>query len=263
MDFMAAIAPAVASIWTIGLVMIALLVWACRSAYQLLMQSDILLNELDRATGHLKNTRTASAFAARYETLARDLSENPVLGAVWREYQRSLFVTHDGLVRATERCDLWFDLGLFRCKAVDIDLRYHAALPGLLVGAGLLFTFFGLAVGLHGAGDLAADNVTQAERNAALHQLLGAASFKFWTSVAGLALSIGYALFRKQRLHKVETALDAFRAALDERIPPISPIQLLVETNDLLRTQAVALRDLADTLAKRQTVSPGVQDLAS
>jgi hypothetical protein len=138
---------------------------------------------------------------------------------------------------------------LLRTPAIGIDPRYHGALPGLLVGAGLLFTFTGLAVALGSAGGIVADNVTQVQRNSALHELLNAASFKFWTSVFGLLLSIAYALFRKSRLHKLEMALDAFQTALDERIPIITPVQMQAQANDHLASQAASMQSFSNELA--------------
>jgi hypothetical protein len=79
-------------------------------------------------------------------------------------------------------------------RSLDVDLRYHAALPNLLVGAGLLFTFLGLAAALSIAGGVVSG--TSNERNEALRMLLEAASFKFLTSLTGLALSLAYALSR-------------------------------------------------------------------
>ena len=112
----------------------------------------------------------------------------------------------------------WFDLsGLFR--SIGSDPRYHAALPGLLVGAGLLFTFLGLAAALASAGEVVAEGVDQARRNAALRDLLGAASVKFITSLAGLCFSIFYALYRKRELALTERAFSTFLGALEERLP--------------------------------------------
>jgi uncharacterized phage infection (PIP) family protein YhgE len=139
-------------------------------------------------------------------------------------------------VAATVDVRQWFDLsGLFR--AAGVDPRYHAALPGLLVGAGLLFTFLGLAAALTSAGDVVAEGVDQARRNAALRDLLGAASVKFITSLVGLFLSIGYALYRKNQLVKTERAFGAFLSALEERLPFRSSASLQAEANALQEKQ--------------------------
>ena len=117
------------------------------------------------------------------------------------------------------------------------DPRYHAALPGLLVGAGLLFTFLGLAAALASAGEVVAEGVDQARRNAALRDLLGAASVKFITSLAGLCFSIFYALYRKRELALTERAFSTFLRALEERLPFRSSAYLLAEANALQEKQ--------------------------
>ena len=65
----------------------------------------------------------------------------------------------------------------------------------------------------------------------------------------GLLLSIIYALFRKRWLRKVESALDTFQSALDERIPLITPVQLQAETNTRLRSQTNVLEGFSNELA--------------
>jgi hypothetical protein len=105
------------------------------------------------------------------------------------------------------------------------------------VGAGLLVTFLGLAAALSAAGEVVAEGLDQARRNAALRDLLGAASVKFITSLAGLALSIGYALFRKYQLRRTEVAFSGFLAPLEERLPFRSPASLQAEANAILAKQ--------------------------
>jgi hypothetical protein len=249
MNLMTAIAPYVAHPLTIISIILGLLIWATISGYRLQAGTKALVTELRWAGRQIDEAQNASVFATQYEVIAQNLSGNRVLGARWREYQQSLLITERGLIRATTPADGWFDIGLLRAPIIGLDPRYHAALPGLLVGAGLLFTFFGLAVALHSAGDIVAENVTQAERNVALHQLLSAASLKFWTSVAGLFLSISYALFRKGRLHRVESALEAFQASLDERIPLITPVQMQAEANAQLQSQTASLESFSNELA--------------
>jgi hypothetical protein len=118
----------------------------------------------------------------------------------------------------------------------------------MLVGAGLLFTFFGLAIALLAAGDVVtgADPV---QRQEGLHRLLNAASFKFFTSLAGLALSISYTLARNSRLRSVEIALDGFNSALERQMPLATPAFLQHEANDTLRKQSAALETFGTELA--------------
>ena len=246
---MTSIAPYIASPITIGLVVLGLMAWAIASGYRLHVGTKKLLAEVVRARRQVEETDGASAFKGRYEAVAESLGDNPVLGPRWREYQHSLWISDSGMIRATTRSDDWFNLDLLRSPVIGIDPGYHAALPGLLVGAGLLFTFIGLAVALGSAGGIVADNVTQVQRNSALHDLLGAASLKFWTSVAGLLMSICYALYRKYRLHRVELALEAFQAALDTRIPIITQVQMQAEANNHLESQTTAMQSFSNDLA--------------
>jgi hypothetical protein len=152
MDIMTTIAPFVANLWTILAVIIVLIVWAGVSGHGLHKGARRLRAELGRATGQITKADSATAFRTQYEAITEELGGNTVLGPRWREFQQTLWIPEAGLIRETDRSDAWFDLGLLRAKGIGIDPRYHAALPGLLVGAGLLFTFFGLAVALYSAG---------------------------------------------------------------------------------------------------------------
>jgi hypothetical protein len=180
------------------------------------------------------------AFAARFEACSHALSKDTILGRPWVGFEHSLIkpAAAGSPVIATEQPKVWFDLAaLFRDTGAD--LRYHAALPGLLVGAGLLVTFLGLAVALSSASDIVSGD--EAGRNAALQGMLGAASVKFMTSLAGLGFSIFYALFRKRRLRAVETAFDAFNNALLTLMPLKTAATLQAEGNVLLVKQLTAI----------------------
>ncbi|HYE43217.1 MAG TPA: hypothetical protein VEA15_07465, partial [Caulobacteraceae bacterium] len=171
------------------------------------------------------------------------------LGGRWREFRDSLLIPRatGKPVRTTTRPEAWFDLGLLRAPGVGIDPRYHAAMPNLLVGAGLLFTFLGLSVALGTAGGVVTG--TAAVRNDALRLLLETASFKFVTSLCGMLLSIVYALHRKARLKIVEQALDGFQSALEARVPLLTPSALQQEANGLLERQSIQLETFSTDLA--------------
>ena len=96
-------------------------------------------------------------------------------------------------------------------------------MPNLLVGIGLLLTFFGLVTALYfttvaikGAADLAASQN-------ALRDLLYAASFKFYTSIAGLGGSIVLTLVLRYGTSAVENTFDALASTLESKLVFITP----------------------------------------
>jgi ABC-type transporter Mla subunit MlaD len=226
-----------------------LTIWALASAVSLRIGAGKLIRALRDATNLIGTTADAADFSANYESISAKIAANPILGARWREYGASLVFPQDDTrpIRATTRAESWFDAGLLRVRGIRVDVRYHAALPNLLVGAGLLFTFLGLAAALSTAGGIVAGD--QANRNGALQVLLNTASFKFITSLVGLLLSIIYALARKGYLRAIESALDAFLTTLELRVPLLTPAALQQEANDLLKRQSVQLETFSTDLA--------------
>ncbi|MGJ5154153.1 anti-phage ZorAB system protein ZorA [Bradyrhizobium sp. HKCCYLR1023] len=228
----------------------ALILWAFFSGVSLRIGAAKLIRALRDASSLIGATATATEFAANYESISAKMAASSILGPRWREYSESLVFPQDGNrpIRATTRAETWFDAGLLRLPIIGVDVRYHAALPNLLVGAGLLFTFLGLAAALGTAGGIVAGG-DQADRNGALRVLLDTASFKFITSLIGLLLSIIYALFRKGSLKRIERTLDAFLTTLEVRVPLLTPAALQQEANDLLKRQSVQLETFSTDLA--------------
>lgn len=249
MNIVQAAAPIISNPYTIGLVVLFLVLWTAASITSLNRGTGRLLRALRAASGELGKSTDALSFAERYEEVNATFRRDPILGAAWREFQESLLPPRSAgrPVRSTTRPGAWFDLDLLRGPSIATDLRYHAAMPNLLVGAGLLFTFLGLAVALGSAGEVVTG--TAAERNGALRQLLDTASFKFITSLMGMLLSIIYALVRKSRLKQVERALASFNSALETRIPLMTPAALQQETNELLTRQSDYLESFTNDLA--------------
>ncbi|MEK0081713.1 anti-phage ZorAB system protein ZorA [Benzoatithermus flavus] len=240
-------APIVSHPLTIATVSAALILWALISGQHLVRRTRALKSALDRERQRIEASGDAAGFAAAFEELRDELGRDELLGLAWRDYAETLLLPREPgrIVHSTVRPSTWFNLDL--CRRADIDLRYHAALPNLLVGAGLLFTFLGLAVALDSAGGLVAAGADQ--RNDALKTLLDTASFKFVTSLIGLAASIGFAFARKYRLHAVEKALDGFTAALEARAPLITPALLQQETIRFLDRQTAQLESFSNDLA--------------
>jgi chromosome segregation ATPase len=229
-----------------------LFAWSAWSARQLASATSAVEAALAEARSRLEAASDPRDFSGDFETLAAALGGVRLIGPRWREVRDSLLVPSDldtaRLVRTASPPRLWFDTGSL-LRSAGLDPRYHAALPNLLVGAGLLFTFLGLAAALASAGGIVAEDATQSERNRELKTLLDAASFKFVTSLVGLFLSLAYALFRKRCLRRVEGALDGFTAKLETLIPLVTPAALQVEANRLLSRQHEQLQAFNTDLA--------------
>ena len=243
---MPSLAQSLASPAAIFVVVGLLAVWAGWSAARLHGRTQSLISTLSAACAIVEKPE----FLPNLGAAAEQLAALPFLAGRWSAYHDTLIVLGDNTssrpVRSTLRPDRVFDLGLLR--AVGLKPRYHAAMPGMLVGAGLLFTFLGLAVALSAAGGVVAGSDPVQSRQG-LHQLLDAASFKFITSLAGLLLSIAYTGFRNHRLRLVEQALDGFTAALDRQMPLATPAFLQHEANEALRAQSTTLKTFSTELA--------------
>jgi hypothetical protein len=212
------------------------------------LRTQGLIAVLSQGRAFIKTAPNARAFAASFETTAQQLAGLSVIAGPWAAYRDTLIVPEvsSRLVRSTLRPEQVFDLGLLR--AAQINPRYHAAMSGLLVGAGLLFTFVGLTVALKVAGDVVA-NGDPAQSREGLNELLNAASFKFITSATGLLLSILYTWLRNERIRAVEQAVDAFTAALEQQMPLATPALLQHEANEVLHDQSAALQTFGTELA--------------
>lgn len=244
------LAPILADWRVICSVVGALILWAALSGYILYLRTGELISTLRKGREIVGTATDARSFSAGFEATSESLSALPLFGDTWSAFRDTLIVADDAdrfrPVRSTQRPDDVFDLELMR--AAGLRSRYHAAMPSMLVGAGLLFTFFGLAVALAVAGDVVTVG-DQSQRQEGLHQLLNAASFKFITSIAGLLLSIVYTLFRNGRIRLVEQALDRFNAGLERQMPLATPAFLQQEGNEVLRAQAASLDTFGNQLA--------------
>jgi len=233
-----ALLPAVKNDLFILGICVALSAWTVLSATKLHGATQRITAAFNEGVQDVCREPDPARFMGAYEACSAALAKNTLLRPAWTGFSHTLIIpiTPFRPILATMDARDCFDLGRLYRRA-GADLRYHAALPGLLVGAGLLVTFLGLAAGLTAASDVVAEGATQAARNTALRDLLGAASVKFITSLVGLLLSIGYALFRKWQLRTAEHAQAAFLDALDERLPLRTPAALQADANLMAERQ--------------------------
>ena len=103
-----------------------------------------------------------------------------------------------------------------------LSLRYWLAIPNVLVGLGILGTFVGLAFGIAGF-----DADTSQQIREGINGLLAGMSTAFITSIVGMATSIAFGMWEKDRFRRVANALRGLVGTLDGRY--------LITTADRLR----------------------------
>ncbi len=206
-----------------GIVLLAFLLW---QDFRLRMRP--LRLALARAIDLVDRGEGAVAFRQRFPSVFEALAEDPVLGEAWRSYAATLTPVpgNERTLGSARPPDSVFDDTLF--ARVGINLRLYQAVPNILVGLGLLFTFLGLVAALHFAsGGVTAADIREAQ--AALRELLGAATFKFVTSIAGLAASIIFSWREKVHLHAAQAEIGRFCRLLEARVVPLTPEALLAD----------------------------------
>lgn len=132
----------------------------------------------------------------------------------------------------------------------NVDTVYHAniessffrAVPGILTGLGLLFTFVGLAAGIY-----LAYNVGEEEsRSIAINQLLSGAGQAFLSSIVGLIGSIAFQIRMRMTEDKIFKEINAVVATLYRRIHLLTPERLQYETLRQLTEQNAKVDQLGE-----------------
>ncbi len=233
--------------WVLALAIIGLawLLWQRFTA-----RLEPLRRALRRATELVEHSEGMAAFKQRFPAIFEGLSQDPVLAGSWRSFAQTLTPVpgNEHALGAPRPPAAVFDDRLF--DRVGLNLRFYQSVPNILVGLGLLFTFVGLVAALHFASaGVTASEVSEAQ--AALRELLAAATFKFVTSIAGLAASLVFSWREKTLLHAARTEIRRFCQVLEERLVPVTPEGLLAAQIEVTRRIDQRLGQLGRSLIVR------------
>lgn len=198
-----------------GIVLAALMgywVWLRPAAASL----EAALAELSRAL----QVDGEDAWTAARERARGAVKANAAMRVAWQETesrvmplphgQRTLFVMF-GSPR-----DLWSGS---RLLARRINLPLAEAVPNLLVGVGLLFTFFFLTLALTQATAALGPGQGSTDPTGATRGLLNAAGAKFLTSLTGLLASILWTIASRRRMARLQAATEDVLERLARLVP--------------------------------------------
>lgn len=162
------------------------------------------LAHLGRAQNELivQLQKTDGVWTSLVEAGRSVIARHDVLRVPWRETEaRVMMLPHGNAqipVMFGSANDLWTPNRLLR---PNMNVGLFEAMPNLLVGIGLLFTFFFLSKALFLAASALTGDAKQAvEITVATRNLLSTAGAKFTTSLAGLLASIIWTVIAKQRM---------------------------------------------------------------
>ncbi len=99
------------------------------------------------------------------------------------------------------------------------NLSLAEAVPNILVGVGLLFTFFFLSVALTETTAVLGGGADAKQTQGAIEALLKVAGAKFLTSLAGLLSSIVWTFYAKREMARLALASEHFLEALGRAVP--------------------------------------------
>ena len=178
------------------------------------------------------------------------------LGSDWRAW-RAACAGEAGGIRPSSF------ITLHSLERLGLRLGLMQALPNYFVGLGLVMTFLGLIAGLHFAsrGMQTADMV---EARGALVHLLNSATFKFLTSVAGIAMSLVLSLVFRicvQSLHtRMSELCDRIEAVTAEAVlaaaAPAAPLRPDSQLAEQIGSLTQAIERLEASVAKQSAAVP-------
>ena len=182
------------------------------------------------------------------------LKNHPNLASSWLETEDRVLSVHQGGVTSSVMFgspkDLWNSSALLNRK---FNLGLAEAVPNILVGVGLFFTFVFLSWALVDTTAALTQSSTSAkETEQAISELLKVAGGKFLTSLAGLLASILWTDQSKRALNELNKACDELLDTFSKVVPSNGAEKLLLEQVDLANDSLATAQELL-TEAREQT----------
>jgi len=168
-------------------------------------------------------------------------SKSPKLSAIWREFDESL-IKQDGRYENSLDADYFFNEKSLISVAGS---KLYSAIPGILLGIGLLGTFFALYVALIEL------NLDGDELKNSIKVFIGMVGIKFTASVWGVFLSVVFTLFEKGCENSLVKKVYKLQDKIDEIFKRQTAEQNLAKIAIQSQDQTMALNSLAETLTQK------------
>ncbi len=192
--------------------------------YRLWSKINPIIKELKQANDEISKIEGMEGFVNKYHEFDDFCQKKSILCNCWNEFTEALLFPgtdfeNGKCIRNTKQPGHYFSHRTILWPRVS--MRFYNSLPNLLTGFGILGTFIGLVAGISlAAPGLNSSDIQDAKD--ALEKLLSGASLAFLTSIFGLASSIIFSWFEKNKVHKFDTSINEFIEGLEKRLEYIS-----------------------------------------
>ncbi|MGH9773076.1 MAG: hypothetical protein ACRD4Q_15480, partial [Candidatus Acidiferrales bacterium] len=176
---------------------------------------------------------------AAYESLVRVFAKSDSFRGAWNAFN-SLIVPRRN---SSGEYEYWAsessDIAFSEAAVIEtrLDRSFYSAIPGIVTGAGLFFTFLAILVALL---DVKFNKATS--QITGLDLLIEGLSGKFVSSIGALASATIYLIAEKPLLHRLTTARLRLVEAIDALAPRLSSVGILLEVQRDMAEQSTAFR---------------------
>lgn len=221
-------------------------------AYLLFIVSPIL-RALRKARKFVESHDERS-FAKNFHEVSQRLESDRLIGHAYSEFRETLVEPKldEGIVQNTTRPHTFINYNCALDKSTALRLMPH--IPNYFVGVGLLLTFVGLVAALYFANNSVGGDASEAVEG--LRNLLAAATFKFWTSIAGLLSSIALSISFRFYTLWIEGGFVALCEAIEERMSFATPQRIFFDVRDTIEEQLSEIKKFNTEVA--MSVADGI-----
>jgi len=177
-------------------------------------QINILARLLEKYRTKIKENYTDGHLdiSNEYTELLEEINDsNPKLQKLWKEFDESLIKKSDGdkfVVRNSIDAEYFFNK---KTMISHLGSKLYGSIPGMLLGIGLIGTFFGLYFAL-----IQMDMSNAKKMTDAIEVLINMAGVKFAASIWGLGLSVFFTFIDKSLESGLENKLDKIQTVIDQ-----------------------------------------------
>jgi ElaB/YqjD/DUF883 family membrane-anchored ribosome-binding protein len=177
-------------------------------------QINILAHLLEKYRTKIKTNYTDGHLdiSNEYTELLEEINDsNQKLQKLWKEFDESLIKKSDGdkfIVRNSIDAEYFFNK---KTMISHLGSKLYSSIPGMLLGIGLIGTFFGLYFAL-----IQMDMSNAKKMTEAIEILINMAGVKFAASIWGLGLSVLFTFIDKSLESGLEKKLDRMQVVIDQ-----------------------------------------------